>query len=352
MIKNRLLALLASNARKGEFKAEGNVIYVYDVIVASDAEAAWFGGVSAESFVKALRAMSGDVEIRINSPGGDVFGAKAMAHAVREYAGTVTAHIDGYAASAASYLATSAESTIMAPGSMLMIHKAWTIALGNADEFKATAALLEKIDGTIAADYTASAARRGKDAPDFAALMAEETWFTPVEAIAAGLADEEAGENIESKICWDFSAYERVPSSLRVQAGSGQDEARTAGPRFDIGARVAPTVSPPHMPGQLAGEVREAVLTWVYGVLFDGMEEMGIHHWYVESELQAESGGVEQESAAKKPMKMQAADAANQTEEPAPPPEPAAADAAQTQDDEIERRSPDIASDLLLRPAA
>jgi ATP-dependent Clp protease protease subunit len=212
MIKNRLLALLAGNAKKGEFRAEGNVIYVYDVIVAADADAAWFGGVSAESFVKTLRGMTGDVELRINSPGGDVFGAKAMAQAVREYAGKVTAHVDGYAASAASYLATSAESTIMAPGSMMMIHKAWTIALGNADEFKATADLLDKIDGTIAADYAASAERRGKDAQDFEALMAAETWFTPAEAIEAGLADEEAGEKVQAKVQWDLSAYDHAPA--------------------------------------------------------------------------------------------------------------------------------------------
>jgi ATP-dependent Clp protease protease subunit len=212
MIKNRLLALLAGNAKKGEFKAEGNVIYVYDVIVASDADAEWWGGVSAESFVKALRGMSGDVQLRINSPGGDVFGAKAMAQAVREYPGKVTAHVDGYAASAASYLATSAESTIMASGSMIMIHKAWTIALGNADEFRATAGLLEKIDGTIAADYAASAERRGKNAQDFEALMAAETWFTPAEAIEAGLADEEAGDRIHAKVEWDLSAYDHAPA--------------------------------------------------------------------------------------------------------------------------------------------
>jgi ATP-dependent Clp protease protease subunit len=48
--------------------------------------------------------MTGDVELRINSPGGDVFGAKAMAQAMREYDGQVTAHVDGIAASARAHL--------------------------------------------------------------------------------------------------------------------------------------------------------------------------------------------------------------------------------------------------------
>ncbi len=79
MHQNRLLSLLARNARKGEFRAEGNVIYLYDMIVATDEEAEWLGGVSAEQFVKTLRALTGDVDIRVNSPGGDVFAARAMA---------------------------------------------------------------------------------------------------------------------------------------------------------------------------------------------------------------------------------------------------------------------------------
>jgi ATP-dependent Clp protease protease subunit len=55
-MNRKLLALLAGNAKRGEFRAEGNVIYLYDMIVAADADAEWFGGVSAESFVKTLAA--------------------------------------------------------------------------------------------------------------------------------------------------------------------------------------------------------------------------------------------------------------------------------------------------------
>ena len=55
-----------------------------------------------------LKGLSGPVHIRINSPGGDVFAANAMAQAMREYPGEIVAHVDGVAASAASVLAVTA----------------------------------------------------------------------------------------------------------------------------------------------------------------------------------------------------------------------------------------------------
>ena len=212
MHHNKLLNLFRNNAKRGEFRAEGNTIYLYDVIVSSKADAEWFGGVDAETFVQTIRGMTGDVSLRINSPGGDVFAARAMAQAIRDHQGTVTAFVDGYAASAASFVTSAADKTVMSQGSMIMIHKAWSLALGNADDFLAIAGLLEKIDGQIVETYTASATKRGKDAPDFEALMAEETWMTPQEAIDAGLADEVNDDSEpKAKAKWDLSAYEHAP---------------------------------------------------------------------------------------------------------------------------------------------
>lgn len=217
MHRNRLLNLLAANRRRGEFRAEadqaGNVIYLYDSIVSSEADAEWWGGVSAEKFVQVLRGMSGDVSLRINCPGGDVFAARAMAQAIREYPGQVTAFVDGYAASAASFITSVAARVVMAEGSFLMIHKAWTIGMGNADDFAATAQLLAKIDTSIAATYETAAKRRGVGctAEEFATLMAAETWLTGQEAIDHGLADELAAEGPQADARWDLSAYVNAP---------------------------------------------------------------------------------------------------------------------------------------------
>lgn len=215
MQHNRLLNLLAANKQRGEFKADANTIYLYDTIVSSKADAEWFGGVDAETFVQTLRGMSGDVSLRINSPGGDVFAARAMAQAIKDHGGTVTAYVDGYAASAASFITSAADRVVMSDGSMLMIHKAWTLGFGNSDDLMATAELLDKIDGTISATYEAAANRRGisSGADHFAELMKAETWLTGDEAIAVGLADEIAQDGPKDAARWDVSAYAKAPKN-------------------------------------------------------------------------------------------------------------------------------------------
>lgn len=220
MITNRLRNLFSANAKRGAFRAESNTIYLYDMIVGSDAEAAWYGGVSPEAFAKQLAGMNGDVHLRINSPGGDVFGGRAIAQAMREYkGGDVLVHVDGYAASIASIIAVTGKKVIMAPGAFMMIHKAWTISLGNADELLATAALLEKIDGTLAETY---ASRAGGKPEEFLAMMAAETWFTAQDAVDLKLADELAAEpedkSASAAAQWDLSAYGKAPAAVREAA--------------------------------------------------------------------------------------------------------------------------------------
>lgn len=206
---NRLLNLLRNNARRGEFRAEGNTLYVYDVIVASDADAEWMGGVSAERIVKQLAQMSGPIEMRINSPGGDVFAARAIMAAMAGYGDEITAYVDGYAASAASIIAIAAGKVVMAEGSFMMIHKAWTWSVGNSDDFLSAAALLDKIDGTIAETY---AGRSGKDREHHVEQMRAETWFTAQEAVDEGLADEVATKVVKNAARWDLSAYQAAPT--------------------------------------------------------------------------------------------------------------------------------------------
>lgn len=210
---SNLIKLLGSNAKRGTFAAEANTIYIYDVIVGSDVEAEWFGGISPKPFIDALKGMTGDVHLRINSPGGDVFGANAMAQAMREYKnGQIVAHVDGIAASAASVLAITADQTVMAPGSLMMIHNAWTMAAGDRHDFLDTASILEKVDGMLSQGY---AAKSGGNANAFAVMMDAETWFTPEEAVAAGLANSvaEPTPSAKASAAWDLSAFTNAPKA-------------------------------------------------------------------------------------------------------------------------------------------
>ena len=199
-----------ANKGRGRFQADGTTLWLYDAIASSQEEAEFFGGVSPESFIFALRAIDGPVTLRINSPGGSVFGAQAMVAAMREHEHPITARIDSLAASAASVIAAEAAAVEIAPGAMMMIHKAWGLAIGNADEMLTTAELLEKIDEQIAATYMRRAG--DEDADKWRSLMAAETWFGAEEAVEARLADTLVEENHQRPAArWDLSAFVNAP---------------------------------------------------------------------------------------------------------------------------------------------
>lgn len=210
---NKLQAFYRGNRGKGAgFQAladDGEPrLLVYDMIVSSDSDAEWLGGVSAESFVRALQSTSAPrVHVHINSPGGDASAGMAMATAIRAFPGEVVVHVDGMAASAASHLCAAAPRVIMALGALIMVHKSWTIAFGNSDEMMAVAALLEKFDAQQAALF------RTKNAEyDWEAALAAETWFDAEEAIAVGLATEREAEKPAMAMAFDLSAFANAPA--------------------------------------------------------------------------------------------------------------------------------------------
>jgi len=149
-MKNRLLQLVRANLdkpRRAEIKAEGDTIYIYDVI------GGFFGGVDAEQVARDLARLDvSKIQVRINSPGGDVWDARAIMTALSQHPGTVTAHIDGVAASAATDIAMAADHIRISKGAEFMIHNAWTIAIGNRHEFLSLAERLESVDGAITDD--------------------------------------------------------------------------------------------------------------------------------------------------------------------------------------------------------
>lgn len=102
-------------------------IYVYGPIGDSwDPEA-----MTAAEFARQLRAAGDeDVTVHVNSAGGDVFDANAMAELVRAREGRVTAVIEGLAASAASYFALTADEVLMNPSALLMVHNPWASCVG------------------------------------------------------------------------------------------------------------------------------------------------------------------------------------------------------------------------------
>lgn len=184
----------------------GTRIDLYDVI--DD-----YYGVSAQAFVTALNNVKdGDIALHINSPGGDVFAARAMVAAIAAHPSTITAHIDGLAASAASYVALACDSVVMQSGSMMMVHRASALTWGNSDDMVNMADLLDKIDATIVDDYVR---KTGKPKDEMLALMTAETWMTADEAKEHGFIDSIIqNEKGKAKNIWKLDAFTNVPKAL------------------------------------------------------------------------------------------------------------------------------------------
>ncbi|MFF7947014.1 head maturation protease, ClpP-related [Streptomyces griseorubiginosus] len=147
----------------------------------------WFGS-TADELIAELRGITAPrMRVRINSPGGSVFEGIAIANALRAHPANVTVQVDALAASIASVIAMSGDRIEMAPNSMMMIHDASGLCMGNATDMEEMAELLDLISDNIADAY---AARAGGTRDEWRARMRAETWYLPEDAVENGLADE------------------------------------------------------------------------------------------------------------------------------------------------------------------
>lgn len=147
---------------------------------------AW--GITAKQFADDLSAL-GDltaINVRINSPGGDVFEALAIHNALQRHPAKVTTYIDGLCASAATIIALAGDETHMVSNGMYMIHEPWTFAGGDAEAMQKSADLLNTTAEQIVSMY---ARKTGLTADELRAKMQSETWMTAQEALDEGFVD-------------------------------------------------------------------------------------------------------------------------------------------------------------------
>jgi ATP-dependent protease ClpP protease subunit len=154
-----------------------------------DSWGGWWG-VSAEEMSATLDSLGPQVNqivLRINSPGGEVFEGLAILNMLRAHRASVTAVVDGLAASAASVVAVGCDRTVMSPGTQLMIHDARSVIYGPASDLRKEADVLESINGGLIEVYQGKAGDK-----DWPTLLTAETWYGATEAVEAGLADQVA----------------------------------------------------------------------------------------------------------------------------------------------------------------
>ena len=163
-------------------------------------------GVTAQDFLNDLAGVKGPIELHLNTPGGEVFDGIAIYGALAQRA-DVTIIVDSLAASIGSVIAMAASpgQLKMSVGSQLMIHDGFGMAIGNAQDVREFADLLDQQSDNIASIY---AARTGQPAAFWREQMRAETWYAADRAVEAGLADEvlaQPGRPVKND--WDLSLF-------------------------------------------------------------------------------------------------------------------------------------------------
>lgn len=197
----KYLPLLSSERKPGlTFRAPASAVARWDQSISaaakqSDGEIAImgeigpteYGYIGAEGIKRALDAIGkAPVNVLLNSPGGDAFEGIAIYNLLRAHPGKITVKVLGMAASAASVIAMAGDEIIMAQASTMMIHSAWALVIGNQDDMREFADVLDMLDTSVAGLY---ASRTGLSQAEVLRMMKKETWMSAELAVEKGFAD-------------------------------------------------------------------------------------------------------------------------------------------------------------------
>jgi len=147
----------------------------------------WWGDeVTPQMFRSELNAAEGDIDLWINSPGGDCYAAAQIYNMLMEYKGNVAVKIDGIAASAASVVAMAGSTVEISPLGLMMLHNPMTVSIGDTHEMERTITFLSEIKESIINAYEL---KTGLSRAKISRLMDAETWMNAKKAVELGFAD-------------------------------------------------------------------------------------------------------------------------------------------------------------------
>ena len=138
------------------------------------------------------KANGEDLEVEINSGGGDVYAGSEIYTLLKEYNGNVTTKILGVAASAASVIAMAGDKVLISPTAQIMIHNVWSTASGDYRDLQHESDVLKNYNKTIANAYRI---KSGLEESKLLEMMDKETWLNSKQALEYGFVDEVMFEN-------------------------------------------------------------------------------------------------------------------------------------------------------------
>ena len=142
--------------------------------------------VTPQLFKDELESVTGDIEVWLDSPGGDVMAATQIYNMLKNYKGKVTVKIDSLAASAASVVAMAGDEILMSPLSLMLIHNPLTVAAGNVDDMQKAIDMLDEVKQSIINAYEL---KTGLSRAKISHLMDCETWLSAKKAVELHFAD-------------------------------------------------------------------------------------------------------------------------------------------------------------------
>ena len=129
-----------------------------------------------------------DIDVTINSGGGDVLAGNEIYALLKNYEGDVNINIL-FAASAASVVAM-ARHSVAEPTAMLMIHNSSSVARGDYHEMERMSETLKTVNSAMSNAYRL---KTGMSEEELLALMDKETWLDANRALELGFIDEIKG---------------------------------------------------------------------------------------------------------------------------------------------------------------
>jgi len=155
-----------------------------------------------------------EIYIQMNSGGGSTVAGSAVINMMRAYKGTITVHNIGISASMASVIQAEADVATMADNALLMIHNPWSMAVGDSDDMKHQADILDKIKSSLLQAYVR---KTGLSEEKVSEMMDKETWLTAQEAYDLGFVDEiTTGQKAVAHSSLDFFGGRELPEQAKA----------------------------------------------------------------------------------------------------------------------------------------
>jgi len=179
------------------------------------------GGVSAKKFAEELTGLGKIPEIllHLNSPGGVVFDGIAIYNLLKQHRARVTVSIEGLAASIASVVAMAGDEISMAANGLMMIHDPWGLTIGNSEDHRRAAEILDKLRDSILLAYLDQTGDQSESNRDkFIELMAAETWMSAEQALELGLIHQ-VTQALDLAASFDLNKfkYKNIPEQVKPQ---------------------------------------------------------------------------------------------------------------------------------------